>query len=252
MYVFSPTMHRSPIVAPRRMWTLSQTFVCAPSVTPSSTSAVGWTTTPSGRDDICAHERFELHPLVHAARAVRGFDDADGFERVDRLDDRRLLAEAAREEVADLVGERFLLVVAAAEHDPIELLALPVPRLPPADLQRAVGAENADERLGLLVDAPAQIDGALDAGDALEVHATGIFDVEVLNLDAMLRLHRRNRAGEEPRDVDGVRAVVEEHAAAGDLLLRVPAAAHVDLAAEDVLEQHQLAQDSRVGDAFRL
>src|SRR5687768_9018186 len=42
MYVFSPTMHSSPSVAPWRMWTLSQTLVPGPSETPGSILAVGW------------------------------------------------------------------------------------------------------------------------------------------------------------------------------------------------------------------
>src|SRR5262245_57566451 len=125
MYVFSPTMQRSPIFAPRRMWTLSQTFVFAPRVTPSSTSAVGCTKTPSDREDMrVVGERLELHPLVDAAGAVGRLDHADGFERVDRPDHGRLFAASGGEKMPDLVAERFLLVVAAAEHDPVQLLAL--------------------------------------------------------------------------------------------------------------------------------
>ena len=47
------------------------------------------------------------------------------------------------------------------------------------------------------------------------------------------------------RDVDRVGAIVDEHAAAGDFGVGVPAAAHVNLGAEPVLEELDVTQHSR-------
>jgi len=65
-----------------------------------------------------------------------------------------------------------------------------------------------------LVHAPADVHRAQHAAGAVETEPRRVLDLDLLRPDAVLRLHARDRAHQEARDVDRVRGVVEQHAAA--------------------------------------
>ena len=109
------------------------------------------------------------------------------------------------------------LVVAGPEDRPLLRAGLAVARDLPPDLDRALAAADADEVVDRLVDAPREVDGAEHVVLGAQEHLRGVLDVETLDPTAFDRVHVGDAPEEEARDVDRVGAVVDEHAAAGDV-----------------------------------
>src|ERR1044072_7063123 len=128
-------MHSSPRRAPRRMWTLSQTAVPAPTSTPSARRAVGLTKfvirpsspragdqgeTPRLSPEVRpGGDRRDRRPAAGLEGPVGGGDDLDGGEGVGQGDARADLAPHRPGEILDLRPEGLHLVVARAEGGPV-------------------------------------------------------------------------------------------------------------------------------------
>ena len=145
-------------------------------------------------------------------------------------------------EVADLVAERLKLVVAVAEDDPIGRPRQAIPRLLPAHLQRAALALNVDEAIPLLVYTPREINCPHRAVAVVDEDLHGVFDGDRLDAAAFHGMEIDQLAEEVAREVEGVRAVVDEDAAAADGRVAVPPFRHVHAGREGVLEHDDRAE----------
>ena len=80
------------------------------------------------------------------------------------------------------------------------------------------------------------------AAGGAQHHVHGLLDREPLRARPLDHLQVRERPEQVAGDVERVGAVVDQHAAAALGAVRVPAAAHVDVGRERVLEQHRVAE----------
>src|SRR5688572_25080300 len=104
-------------------------------------------------------------------------------------------------------------------------------------MKRTVRAVDRQEGVLLLVEAPRQIDVAENATGAADADTNRVLDRDRLDALTLDGLHVGERAKEVTEQIDRVRTVVHEDAAAADRRVTVPAAHHIDARGENILEQ---------------
>src|SRR4029079_56328 len=107
-------------------------------------------------------------------------------------------------------------VVAAAKDGPVSVAGAAEFGFLPADGERAAGAIDADVVRQLLIQAPGEVNAAHHAGGASHKHADGVFHRNVLHAAAFHDLNLDQRSQEVSQNIDRVRAIIDQHAAAAD------------------------------------
>src|SRR5581483_10159742 len=145
---------------------------------------------------------------------VRGVDDGHAGERVGMAQQRLVLPTRSTDEVDELGAEARELVVAVTERLHRAALAVEPRRRPPAELDGAVAAVHPRIVVEPLVDCPREIDRARDTGGAAHGERGRVLHQLALQAHALHGEQLDDGPEEVAGDVDGVRAVVDDDAAA--------------------------------------